>query len=224
MSLSAELRGRIAARLDPLHAWDAAGHIAHSDFDLSPQFRPAERPALRQAAVLVPIVDRPGGLGVLMTRRADTLTSHTGQVAFPGGRFEPGEGPVEAAVREAHEEIDLDPAFVEPLGLSDRYETVTGYVVTPVVALVRPGFTLKASPAEVAEVFEVPFAFLMDTANHKREFFERAGAKRWFYAMPWEGRNIWGATAGMVRALYLRLYGDPAVAEEISKETSRDMS
>ena len=210
----AQLRVLMQARLDPIPGWSAAGHPPYSDFDLNPEFRPSEKPTLRDSAVLIPVVAREEGFGVLLTRRADTLSSHTGQIAFPGGRCDEGETPVQAALREAREEIGLDPAFVDPVGLSDRYETITGYAVTPVVALVRPGFMLAPSPAEVAEVFEVPFAFLMNPGNHKREFFERDGHKRWFYAMPWQGKYIWGATAGMLRALWIRLYGDQATPAE----------
>ncbi|MBS0295569.1 MAG: CoA pyrophosphatase [Proteobacteria bacterium] len=211
-----DLRARLAAHLDPVGAWDPASEPTHSDFDLNPSFRPTDRPRLRDAAVLIPIVARPQGLSVILTRRADTLSSHTGQVAFPGGRLDPGEGPVEAALREAWEEVGLERDFVEPAGLSNRYETVTGYVVTPVVGLVRPGFDLRPSPDEVAEVFETPFDFLMDPANHKRESFQRDGQTRWYYAMPWEGRYIWGATAGMLRALWKRLYGDEAGTADFS--------
>jgi 8-oxo-dGTP pyrophosphatase MutT (NUDIX family) len=205
----ADLRALIAARLDPVGQWDSASHATVSDFDLNPSQRPQEVRPLKDAAVLIPLVPREQGLCVILTRRADTLSSHTGQIAFPGGRLDPGEGPVQAALREAYEEIGLDPAFVEPLGLSGPYETGTGYRVTPVVGLVRPGFTLTPSPDEVADVFETPFAFLMDPKNHKQEFYERDGVKRWFYAMPWQERYIWGATAGMLRALWARLYGEP---------------
>ena len=215
------LRDQLAAVLDPLDGWTPAGEPAHSDFDLNPEFRPARRPALRDAAVLIPVVDRPTPT-VILTRRADTLASHTGQVAFPGGRLDPGEGPVEAALREAEEEIGLDRAFVEPLGLSHRYETVTGYIVTPVVALVRPGFALTLNPDEVAEAFETPFDFLMDDANHLRAFYERDGRKRWFYRVPWEGQDIWGATAGMIRALRARLLGDDPEAAMLGRPEARD--
>src|SRR5690606_4103734 len=123
-------------------------------FDLNPGLRPVSGQPLRPAAVLVPIVDLPDGPRLLLTRRADTLASHTGQIAFPGGRLDPGETAVEAALREAWEEVGLDAHFVEPLGLSDAYETGTGFLVTPIVAWVRPGFSLVPNPGEVAEVFE----------------------------------------------------------------------
>ncbi len=217
------VRERIAARLDPVESWNPAEAPGQSDYDLAPEFRPTDPPRLRDAAVLIPIVDRAEGLSVLLTRRSDTLASHSGQVAFPGGRLDPGEGPVEAALREAFEEIGLDSGLVEPLGLSTLYETVTGYVVTPVVGIVQPAFTLTLNPAEVADAFEVPFAFLMDAANHRKDFYEREGRQRWFYAMPWEEKYIWGATAGMLRALWDRLYGEGEEAPIISRSTARDV-
>lgn len=201
------LRERLLAALDPLDSWNPAAAASHSDFDLNPEFRPVERPPLRDAAVLIPVVEHVEPT-LLLTRRSDAMRSHTGQVAFPGGRLDPGEGVVEAALREAWEEVGLEAEHVEPLGLSARYETVTGYMVTPVVALVRPGFTLTLNPDEVAEAFETPLAWLLDEANHRTQFFEREGVRRYYYEMPWEGRSIWGATAGMIRALRGRLNGD----------------
>lgn len=206
-----ELEVLIVERLHPLSAPPVAG--GRSDFDLNPDA--ARRPgALSAAAVLVPVVDRPEGLGVLLTRRSDALTRHSGQVAFPGGRTDPGETAVETALREAEEEIGLDRRFVRPVGFGDLYETVTGFRITPVVAFVSPGFNLVASEAEVAEVFEAPFAWLMDAANHQlRDTPAPDGSSRRFYAMSWEGRLIWGATAGMLRGLSLRLSAPDASPE-----------
>jgi 8-oxo-dGTP pyrophosphatase MutT (NUDIX family) len=203
-------RDFITARLDPL---GAALPVGHSDYDLNPTARPLVPVDRRPAAVLVAIVEHPEGMTVLLTKRAETLRQHTGQVAFPGGRSEAGETPVETALREAHEEIGLDASFIEPVGLLTPYETVTRYDVTPVVAFVRPGFTLSVSAAEVAAVFEPPLAWLMDAANHHRQFREPMGGgpKRHFYAMPFGDYYIWGATAGMLRGLYERLYGEAAM-------------
>ncbi len=215
------LREWLAAALDPLDDAAPPDRAPYSDFDLNPDFRPAARPALRDAAVLIPIVERPEPT-LLLTRRSDALRSHTGQVAFPGGRLDPGETVVEAALREAWEEVGLEPSFVDPVGLSHRYETVTGYMVTPVVALVRPGFTLTISPDEVAEAFETPLAWLFDEANHRKEFFEKDGHRRYYYEMPWEGRSIWGATAGMIRALRGRLLGETGDAAAIGRMQARE--
>jgi 8-oxo-dGTP pyrophosphatase MutT (NUDIX family) len=152
---------------------------------------------------------RPEGLTVLLTRRAESLRQHSGQIAFPGGRCDSGETPWEGALREAEEEIGLDRSFVELAGLLSPYETVTAYRVVPVVGFVRPGFELKLNPGEVTEAFEAPFSFLMDAANHQRQFREGPGGeKRHFFAMPYEDYFIWGATAGMLRGLYQRLYGE----------------
>lgn len=205
-----ELRRWIAERLDPLDDGPPAdGAPLRSDFDLTPggwQGETDEPP--KPAAVLVGLVERDHGLSVLLTRRADTLRQHTGQVAFPGGRRDPGETAWAAALREAEEEIGLHPDFVSLAGLSTPYRTGTGYLITPVVGFVQPGFTIAANPHEVADVFETPFGFLMDPANveeHEREL--PSGETRRFYAYTHEDRFIWGATAGMLRALYDRLYG-----------------
>lgn len=204
------LKHRLTARLDPVGG--AAARAARSDYDLNPDAPRPER-NLRPAAVLAPVIARPDGATVLLTRRADTLASHTGQIAFPGGRLDPGETVVEAALREAREEVALDPGVVEVLGLGDPYETVTGFLVTPVIGWLEAPPLVRPSPAEVAEIFEAPWDFLMDPANHRRDFYDMDGARRWFWAMTWRERYIWGATAGMVRALRSRLYDDEARPE-----------
>lgn len=204
-----DLHEWIAEHLDPLHDSPVGGVARKSDFDLSHQGWP-DTPAdkLTPAAVLIGLVERERGPTVLLTRRSDTLRNHTGQVALPGGRVDPGERPWETALREAHEEVGLEPRFVSLLGLSTPYQTGTGYLITPVVGFVRAGFELRANPDEVADIFETPFSFLMDLANyeeHEREL--PSGEKRRFYAATHDERYIWGATAGILRALYERLYG-----------------
>jgi 8-oxo-dGTP pyrophosphatase MutT (NUDIX family) len=204
-----EVRRWIRSHLDPLDASIVGGMEVRSDLSLDPAHAGAEPIAWTPAAVLVGLVEREGGLSVLLTRRADTLRRHTGQIALPGGRCDPGETPWETALREAHEEIGLDPSLVELAGLSTPYRTAgTGYHITPVVGFVSPALILSPNPDEVADVFETPFGFLMDPANHEEHERETpAGDKRRFYAMTWEDHFIWGATAGLLRALYDRLYG-----------------
>ena len=191
--------------LDPLEHGDA--EAGYSDFDLGPGGRPSDPGPLTRAAVLVALVERAAGLSVILTRRSERLRSHTGQIALPGGRRDPGETAWATALREAHEEIGLDPDFVSLAGLSTPYQTGSGYLITPVVGFVRDGFSLTANADEVAEIFETPFGFLMDPANHEQREGEWAGRRRRFYAMTHENRMIWGATAGILRALYDRLYG-----------------
>jgi len=204
-----ELRDWIARHLDPLGDHAVEGAAVRSDFDLTPGgWAGVSDDPPRPAAVLIGLVEREAGLNVLLTRRADTLRSHTGQVALPGGRQDPGETLWETALREAHEEVGLDPKYVNLMGLSTPYHTGSGFLITPVVGFVRPGFSLKANPHEVADIFETPFGYLMDPANYEEH--ERAlpsGELRRFYATTHQEQYIWGATAGILRALYERLYG-----------------
>ncbi|WP_341675659.1 CoA pyrophosphatase [Niveibacterium sp. SC-1] len=157
---------------------------------------------LTRAAVLVPVVDRGEGLNVLLTRRAEHLHHHPGQISFPGGRHEEGDASPEAtALRETEEEIGIAAALVEVLGRLPEYVTVTGFRITPVVGLLRPPLELRPDAFEVAEIFEVPLDFLADTANHSWHDVIYEGRKGGYWAMPWQGYNIWGATAGMLRML-----------------------
>lgn len=158
--------------------------------------------SLRSAAVLVPLVAR-SDMTVLLTRRADHLQHHPGQISFPGGRVEPSDSsPVEAALRETQEEVGLGASCIELLGELPEYLTGTGFRITPVVGLVHPPFELKVDPSEVAEAFEVPLQFLLDPANHHLQSLEHEGNMRYFHAMPYEERYIWGATAAMLKSLY----------------------
>ena len=158
----------------------------------------------QEAAVLVAITDRPAP-GVILTVRREHLRTHAGQVSFPGGRLDPGEDPVAAALREAEEEIDLPPAEVAVWGMADPYRTVTGYAVTPVLGLVPPDLPLASHEHEVAEWFEAPLSFLLDPANQQRMSAEFQGRTRHYYQIDWQGRRIWGATAAMLVNLSRRL-------------------
>ena len=153
--------------------------------------------ALREAAVLVAITDRPEP-GLILTCRHHALREHGGQIAFPGGRIDEGEEPREAALREAWEELALDPAQVRIIGLADHYRTITGFGVTPVVATVPPDLPLVPNPSEVADWFEAPLAFVLDPHNqHHRQAWYK-GKLRSYYEIVWQGRRIWGATAAML--------------------------
>lgn len=156
------------------------------------------------AAVLVAITERPEP-GLILTTRRDDLRTHAGQVAFPGGRIDPGETPVQAALREANEELGLDPAQVSIFGEADAYRTVTGYCVTPVIGLVPPNLELTPNPAEVAGWFEAPLDFVLDPANQQRMSAEYRGRTRHYYQIDWDGRRIWGATAAMLVNLTRRV-------------------
>jgi 8-oxo-dGTP pyrophosphatase MutT (NUDIX family) len=164
-----------------------------------------ERP-IRPAAVLIAVVDHPEPT-VLLTQRSAHLNDHAGQISFPGGKIDATDAsPLDAALREAWEEIGLDRDFIDPIGYLDLYGTAFGFRILPTVARVRPGFRLRINEAEVDDAFEVPLAFLMNPANHQMHSKEFRGIERWYYAMPYEERYIWGATAGILRVLYERIY------------------
>ena len=176
-----------------------------SDHDLNPGI-PLPVDGLQPAAVLLPLIERPEGLSVLLTLRADQLRRHAGQVAFPGGRCEDGETPWAAALREAHEEVGLEPPLVRLAGQGTPYRTLTGYHITPVVGFVASQAVLTLNPAEVAEAFEIPFAYLLDPANHERRYRDQGpGPPRWHYVITYGERVVWGVTAGIIRGLYERL-------------------
>jgi 8-oxo-dGTP pyrophosphatase MutT (NUDIX family) len=165
----------------------------------------AREQPIRPAAVLIAVVDHPQPT-VLLTQRAAHLHDHAGQISFPGGKIDPTDAtPLDAALREAWEEIGLAREFIDPIGYLDLYGTGFGFRILPTVARIRPGFTLRISEDEVDDAFEVPLAFLMDAANHQVHSKEFRGMMRSYYAMPFADRYIWGATAGMLRVLYERI-------------------
>jgi 8-oxo-dGTP pyrophosphatase MutT (NUDIX family) len=202
-------RARARLTLDvPPALTDPLAKGARGDLDLDPAlWERAHVQATRPAAVLVPVIDRSAPT-VLLTQRTAALASHAGQVAFPGGKIDPGdESPVAAALREAKEEIGLAPMLIEPIGYLDLYLTFSGFRILPTVARVQPDFTLTLNPWEVTETFEVPLDFLMTPSNHQRKTRDWKGIAREYYAMPYENRYIWGITAGILRNLYDRVYG-----------------
>ena len=165
----------------------------------------AREQPVRPAAVLIPVVDHPQPT-VLLTQRSAHLNDHAGQIAFPGGKIDATDAsPLDAALREAEEEVGLKREFVEPIGYLDLYATGFGFRILPTVARVKPGFKLSINRGEVDDAFEVPLAFLMDPANHQLHTKEFRGMERLYYAMPFAERYIWGATAGILRVLYERI-------------------
>jgi 8-oxo-dGTP pyrophosphatase MutT (NUDIX family) len=190
-----------------------AGSSAHAREvqQLHQMTTPMPMSALRAAAVLIPLVLRPGGMTVLLTKRTDHLKDHAGQVSFPGGRCEAEDcSPIETAIREAHEEVGLERNQIEVLGMLPDFDTGSGFHVVPVVALIHPPLNLKLDDFEVADVFEPPLSFVFDRANHQRHRVEVRGKLREFWAMPWEGFYIWGTTASMLVSLHEFLFGPAA--------------
>lgn len=162
---------------------------------------------LRDAAVLIPVVDYGDHTRMILTKRTEKLRSHSGQISFPGGRIDATDPTPEfAAMREAEEEIGLTPDYVDVVGRMPDYVSGSGFRIAPILAVVRPGFSLKINADEVDDAFEVPLGFLMDPANHNRESRIWQNRERYFYTMPFGERYIWGITAGIIRNVYERLY------------------
>jgi 8-oxo-dGTP pyrophosphatase MutT (NUDIX family) len=182
----------------------------YGDHILNPEFLARLNGSpLREAAVLIPVVDRPDGAGVILTKRAEALRKHSGQISFPGGTIDPEDGsPEAAAVREAHEEIGLKAEAIETLARLPTYIAGTGFLITPVLALVRPDYALTLNPDEVDTAFEVPFSFVMDAANYQPASRVWNGKEHFFYSITYEQYRIWGITAGILRVLSERLHVD----------------
>jgi 8-oxo-dGTP pyrophosphatase MutT (NUDIX family) len=202
-----DVRARLE-RMHPVTQDPGALPRRRGDFVLNPDFH---RPGpFRDAAVLIPLVEAGGALSIVLTRRSDALANHKGQIALPGGKLDVGEGAVDAALREAEEEIGLDRRLVEPVGLLDPYEAGSGYRIFPVIGFVDPAARMTPNPDEVADIFEVPLTFLMDPVNHERRSRQMSGRERWFYAMPYGERTIWGITAGILRTFYEQVFAEEA--------------
>jgi len=185
--------------------FDEHGRPNQGDHRLNPLSVPKQ--PVRPAAVLIGLVAHEGAVSVILTKRASALKVHAGQIAFPGGKIEPTDKhPLAAALREAWEEIGLEPHHAEPIGYLEPYLTRTGFLVHPVVAKIIPPFELRINPDEVEDAFEVPLSFLMNADHHKLHTREEDGVSRLFYAMSYGERLIWGVTAGILRNLYERLY------------------
>jgi 8-oxo-dGTP pyrophosphatase MutT (NUDIX family) len=194
-------RAQAALRPDAPLTWD------HSDDDMNMRARMIpEGVQPKAAAVLVGVLDHADGARMLLTQRKATLSTHGGQIAFPGGRLDDGETPLEAALREAEEETGLARQFVTPLGFLDGYLTITGYFVVPVVARISTGYSLRAQVDEVDDIFDVPLPFLLDASNRKTEMRVVKGLARRYYVYAYGQRQIWGATAGMIKNLSDRMH------------------
>ncbi len=212
-STAEDFLARARARLFPVDEPFEDG--PRGDHDLSPSLKGMHPEQAQLAAVLIALRPTGDDYGVQLTLRPDTMAQHAGQVAFPGGRLDPLDGTLlDAALRESEEEIGLRRGQVEILGRSRGYLTGTGYLIAPFVGLIDRAFEPVPEPGEVADVFETPLSFLMNPANHERHTAFWKGRDREYFAMPHNGRYIWGATAGMLRALYERLYAEPQGATD----------
>ncbi len=192
---------RMSTPIDVAAAIERKTARFRGDFQTAPTL--PTKTTLTPAAVLVPLIEQPDGLTLLLTQRTTHLPHHAGQISFPGGRIEPADVSAAAtALRETEEEVGLPSTFIELVGRLDDYITGTGFVVAPFVGLIRPPFPVKPDPTEVVDIFEVPLAFILDSRNHRRDSRVFDGVERRFYAMPFGGRYIWGATAAMLMNLY----------------------
>jgi len=201
-------RARARLRFDvppALHNQDIVPASGDAGTDRMLEIVAREQP-IRPAAVLIPVIDHPEPT-VLLTRRSAHLNNHAGQISFPGGKIDAADAsPRDAALREAWEEVGLGQDFIDPIGYLDVYGTAFGFRILPTLARVAPGFTLSINPGEVDDAFEVPLSFLMNPVNHQIHSKEFRGMERFYYAMPYAGHYIWGATAGILRLLYERIF------------------
>jgi 8-oxo-dGTP pyrophosphatase MutT (NUDIX family) len=198
----ADFRTRAAGHAPPVCGGDFGDHHLNPDFrDL------VHSTAHREAAVLIPVIDRPDGPSVLLTQRTEKLRTHSGQVAFPGGRIDPEDGTAEiAAIRECEEETGIGADHIEIVGRLPDYRSGSGFLISPVLSVVTPGYAIVPNPDEVDAVFDVPLAFLMNIDNHRQGSIVFKGKERYFYEMPYGDWRIWGVTAGIIRLMYERLY------------------